>query len=97
MKPIVLHTMLVVGTLLLCAGCSTVNPAAEQHSVAATSDNQKPANVRHDYPMSWFVRGWLAGESTPPDFPEPGDNGSYAWMAVGVPFEILGCWLAGSK
>ncbi|HMD52942.1 MAG TPA: hypothetical protein VKJ65_00120 [Phycisphaerae bacterium] len=90
MKLIVLNLLVVCGTLQSCVGYSTVKPAAEQHSVAAIAAAPKPAHVRHDYPMSWFVRGWLAGESASPDFPEPGDNGSSAWLGLGVPLECLG-------
>jgi hypothetical protein len=96
-KLLILILPALCGVLLLCAGCSTVQPAPEQHPVAAIPAAPKPEQPKRDYPMSWFVRGWLAGESSPPDYSEPGDNGSWAWLALGVPLEFAGFFLARPK
>ena len=84
----------------LCTGCCSVQPA---HPLAATAVASVPADkgkgkdkdsAAQDYPMKWFVDGWLLGRSAPPDFPEPGDDGSQAWLLIGWPFQILGQCLA---
>jgi hypothetical protein len=90
MKRLMVNLLVVAACLILCVGCSTVKPAQEQPTDAVTSPAKKQASATHDYPMEWFVRGWLLGEAPPPDFPEGGNKGGWGWYYVGVMLQILG-------
>ena len=90
----------------LGAGCCSVKPAHAPTTAAAASTpaDQSPDEDKtkdkdsppHDYPMKWFVDEWLLGKSAPPDFPEPGNQGSEAWAVLEAPITAVE-YLLGKK
>jgi predicted component of type VI protein secretion system len=61
MKRLMANLLAMAACLILCVGCSSVQPAQEPRAAAATPPAQKQAAAAHDYPMEWFVRIRLAG------------------------------------
>ena len=90
MKRIMVNWLAVTACLILCVGCSTVKPAQGQPTAAVTTPVQKQESAPRNYPMEWFVRGWLLGEAPPPDFPQGGDKGGWGWYYVAAMLQILG-------
>ena len=90
MKRMIAYQFVLLTVFALCVGCSSVKPAPGQNMTAVVSPPQEEPPPPHDYPMKWFVDGWLLGKAPPPDFPEPGNEGSEAWAWLGVILQDLG-------
>jgi hypothetical protein len=91
MKRFVVNLLAVAACLILCAGCSSLQPSPEPRAAAVTTPAQKQVSVPHDYPMAWFVRGWLLGEAPPPDFHEGIDKRGWGWLyIIGIMLEGIG-------
>jgi hypothetical protein len=86
-----------LGFLVLCIGCSSVNPHKPPVADVPTPI-QEPANTTHtNYFFPNFVNGWLNGKSPPPDFNQNNENASPAWRSFGELQQSLGQILVGIK
>ena len=83
------HWLVVVGCLFFCAGCSSVKPAQRQGTT--TSPVQTQALAAYDYPMKWFIHGWLTGDAPPPDFTQGSYKDEWGSGIVGMACLIAQC------
>jgi hypothetical protein len=84
-----IYWLSVVVCLVSCVGCSTVKPAQSQS--AATPAVQAQTSAPHNYPMKWFVHGWLMGDAPPPDYNPGNYKDEWGSGVVGLAYLVAQC------
>jgi len=89
MKRFMVNWLVVAVCLFLCVGCSSLKPTQGQ-STAAPPAPEKAA-AEQNYPMKWFVHGWLTGDAPPPDFTPGAYKDEWGSGIVGLACLIAQC------
>ena len=89
MKRLIASVLAAVGCLVFCVGCWSAKPAPLQNA-SAQSTNAPPtqASAPHNYPMKWFVHGWLMGDCPSPDYTPATYDGSLGQGLIALGYLI---------
>ena len=80
MKRFMANWLAIAVCVILCVGCSSVQPAQKQPVAAVAPPVQRQLCSTHHGIMKKFVDGWLKGNAPPPDMSEKDNTGVAACL-----------------